>query len=89
MSVTASASFEAVLEQLATKGLHRVYVTDLEGKPTSVITLTDVLRKVGAGVRRARGAGNCVRWLHQQLLHISGCWALNVCRHLVNAPSGC
>lgn len=53
VSVTASASFEAVLEQLATKGLHRVYVTDLEGKPTSVITLTDVLRKVGAGVRLA------------------------------------
>jgi CBS domain-containing protein len=46
VTVSASSTFETVLELLATKGLHRVYVVDADGKPTSVITLTDVLRKV-------------------------------------------
>jgi len=28
--------------------LHRVYVVDSEGKPTSIVTLTDILRLVSA-----------------------------------------
>ena len=52
VTVTASSTFETVLELLSTKNLHRVYVVDAEGKPTSVITLTDVLRKVRHGKAR-------------------------------------
>jgi CBS domain-containing protein len=46
ISVTGSSSFESVMELLAVKGLHRVYVTDAAGKPVSIITLTDVLRLI-------------------------------------------
>lgn len=46
LSVTLSSTFESVLEFLAVKGLHRVYVVDGQGKPASIITLTDVLRLV-------------------------------------------
>jgi hypothetical protein len=46
ISVTGASTFEAVLELLAIKGLHRVYVTDAAGKPMSIITLTDVLRLI-------------------------------------------
>jgi CBS domain-containing protein len=46
ISVTGASTFEAVLELLAVKGLHRVYVTDAAGKPVSIITLTDVLRLI-------------------------------------------
>jgi CBS-domain-containing membrane protein len=44
--VTGSSTFESVLEALAVKGLHRVYVVDGEHKPLSIITLTDVLRLI-------------------------------------------
>jgi CBS domain-containing protein len=46
VAVTAESTLEAVLEALAVKGLHRVYVVDGEEKPLSIITLTDVLRLV-------------------------------------------
>lgn len=46
VAVTGSSTLEAVLEALAVKGLHRVYVVDAEQKPLSIITLTDVLRLV-------------------------------------------
>jgi CBS domain-containing protein len=46
ISVTGASSFESVMELLAVKGLHRVYVTDAAGKPVSIITLTDVLRLI-------------------------------------------
>eukprot|EP00775_Hariotina_reticulata_P012844 gene12844-12971_t len=46
ISVTLSSSLENVLELLAVKGLHRVYVVDGNGNPASIITLTDVLRLV-------------------------------------------
>ncbi|KAF6259138.1 hypothetical protein COO60DRAFT_1514679 [Scenedesmus sp. NREL 46B-D3] len=46
IGVTGTSSFESVLEMLAVKGLHRVYVTDAAGKPVSIITLTDVLRLI-------------------------------------------
>ncbi|WIA28067.1 hypothetical protein OEZ86_010652 [Tetradesmus obliquus] len=46
ISVTGATTFEAVMELLAVKGLHRVYVTDAASKPVSIITLTDVLRLI-------------------------------------------
>lgn len=44
--VTGASSLEAVLELLAVRGLHRVYVINAEGKAISIITLTDVLRLI-------------------------------------------
>lgn len=35
-----------VLNALATKGLHRVYIVDAAGAPVSIVTLTDFLRLV-------------------------------------------
>lgn len=46
VTVNSSSTFGNVLELLAVKGLHRVYVVDGEGKPVSIITLTDVLRLI-------------------------------------------
>jgi CBS domain-containing protein len=46
VTVTPSSTFENVLELLAVKGLHRVYVVNADGKPLSIITLTDVLRLI-------------------------------------------
>lgn len=46
ISVTGASTFEQVLEVLAVKGLHRVYVVDAANKPISIITLTDVLRLI-------------------------------------------
>ena len=46
VSVTGASSLEAVLELLAVRGLHRVYVINAEGKAISIITLTDVLRLI-------------------------------------------
>lgn len=46
VTVTGSNTFENVLELLAVKGLHRVYVVDAAGNPVSIITLTDVLRLI-------------------------------------------
>lgn len=46
IAVTSSSTLEQVIEVLAVKGLHRVYVVDAAKKPLSIITLTDVLRLV-------------------------------------------
>ncbi|KAF8072382.1 CBSCBS2 [Scenedesmus sp. PABB004] len=46
VSVTGASTLEAVLEALAVRGLHRVYVVDGDGKASSIITLTDVLRLI-------------------------------------------
>jgi len=46
IAVTASSTLEQVMEFLAVKGLHRVYVVDGASKAVSIITLTDVLRLV-------------------------------------------
>lgn len=46
VSVTASSTFGNVVELLAVKGLHRVYVVNSDGTPVSIITLTDVLRLI-------------------------------------------
>jgi len=46
VAVNGSNTLEEVLEILAIKGLHRVYVVDAAKKPISIITLTDVLRLV-------------------------------------------
>jgi CBS-domain-containing membrane protein len=46
ITVTVGSSLENVLELLAVRGLHRVYVVDGSGDPASIITLTDVLRLV-------------------------------------------
>lgn len=46
VAVTAGSTLEQVIEILAVKGLHRVYVVDGSKKAVSIITLTDVLRLV-------------------------------------------
>ena len=46
VSVTPAATFSEVLQLLATKHLHRVYVVDDVNKEVSIVTLTDVLRIV-------------------------------------------
>lgn len=46
VAVTAATTLEQVIEILAVKGLHRVYVVDGAQKAVSIITLTDVLRLV-------------------------------------------
>eukprot|EP00879_Flechtneria_rotunda_P011883 GHRR01012412.1.p1 GENE.GHRR01012412.1~~GHRR01012412.1.p1 ORF type:complete len:166 (+),score=65.08 GHRR01012412.1:1775-2272(+) len=46
VSVRITDTLEAVLELLAVRGLHRVYVVDDKGGPASIITLTDVLRLI-------------------------------------------
>lgn len=45
-SVGLATPLEEVLSLLATKHYHRVYVTDAQSKPLSIITLTDVLKLV-------------------------------------------
>ena len=47
-AVTADATFGQLLDLLVGSKLHRAYVVDGEGKPTSIITLTDVLRLASA-----------------------------------------
>ena len=44
LSVTSGATLAEVLNTLATNRLHRIYVVDAGGAPTSIITLTDLLR---------------------------------------------
>jgi CBS domain-containing protein len=46
IAVTGASTLEQVMEILAVKGLHRVYVVDGSKKAISIITLTDVLRLV-------------------------------------------
>jgi CBS domain-containing protein len=46
IAVTGASTLEQVMEILAVKGLHRVYVVDGAKKALSIITLTDVLRLV-------------------------------------------
>ncbi|KAI8468878.1 MAG: hypothetical protein J3K34DRAFT_394289 [Monoraphidium minutum] len=46
VAVTHSSTFEELLSILATKGLHRAYVVDGNGAAVSIVTLTDVLRRV-------------------------------------------
>ncbi len=45
-SLKPSSTFGQLLETMATQGLHRLYITDDEGKPVSIVTLTDVLREI-------------------------------------------
>jgi CBS domain-containing protein len=47
-AITADATFGQLLDLLVGSKLHRAYVVDGEGKPTSIITLTDVLRLASA-----------------------------------------
>ncbi|PRW56306.1 DNA repair XRCC3-like protein [Chlorella sorokiniana] len=44
-TVTPATTFGALLDMLVAHKFHRAYVVDAEGKPTSIITLTDILRK--------------------------------------------
>lgn len=53
VAVTGGSSLGAVMELLAVKGLHRVYVTDASGAPVSIITLTDLLRLITRQIGRA------------------------------------
>jgi CBS domain-containing protein len=53
VAVTGASTLEQVMEVLAAKGLHRVYVVDAAKKPLSIITLTDVLRLVTKGETKA------------------------------------
>lgn len=46
VTVKTTDTFETVLDALANKGLHRVYVIDANGTAVSIVTLTDVLRLV-------------------------------------------
>jgi CBS domain containing-hemolysin-like protein len=46
VTVTESTTFTELLALLVAKHLHRVYVVNCDGKPISIITLTDVLRAV-------------------------------------------
>lgn len=46
VTVGLATSFKDVLQALVSKHLHRVYVVDGEGKPISIVTLTDALRAV-------------------------------------------
>ncbi len=46
LSLKPSSTFGQLLETMATQGLHRLYITDDEGKPVSIVTLTDVLREI-------------------------------------------
>ncbi|PNH12790.1 SNF1-related protein kinase regulatory subunit gamma-1-like [Tetrabaena socialis] len=41
-----SSTFGQLLETMAAQGLHRIYITDDDGKPVSIVTLTDVLREI-------------------------------------------
>ncbi|GFR43787.1 hypothetical protein Agub_g4904 [Astrephomene gubernaculifera] len=41
-----SSTFGALLELMASQNLHRIYIVDEDGKPVSIVTLTDVLREV-------------------------------------------
>lgn len=53
--IAKDASFEALLQQMTSQRLHRVYVPDSEGGVRSIITLTDVLRVVsGCSIPKAR-----------------------------------
>lgn len=47
-TVTPATTFGALLDLLVAHKFHRAYVVDAEGKPTSIVTLTDILRKVSA-----------------------------------------
>ncbi|KAL4425007.1 hypothetical protein ABPG77_002892 [Micractinium sp. CCAP 211/92] len=47
-TVTPATTFGDLLDMLVGRKLHRVYVVDEAGKPTSIITLTDILRLVSA-----------------------------------------
>jgi CBS domain-containing protein len=47
-TVTPGTTFGELLDLLVSHKLHRAYVVDEEGKPTSIITLTDVLKRVVA-----------------------------------------
>jgi CBS domain-containing protein len=46
VTVTEATTFTELLALLVAKHLHRVYVVNGDGKPVSIITLTDVLRAV-------------------------------------------
>ncbi|KXZ52801.1 hypothetical protein GPECTOR_8g188 [Gonium pectorale] len=45
-SLKPSSTFGQLLETMASQNLHRLYITDEDGKPVSIVTLTDVLREV-------------------------------------------
>ncbi|PNW75473.1 hypothetical protein CHLRE_12g528000v5 [Chlamydomonas reinhardtii] len=45
-TLTPSATFGKLLETMAGQGLHRIYIVDEDGKPVSIVTLTDVLREI-------------------------------------------
>ena len=44
MTATAETPFRDVVARLAAAGVHRIYLADERGRPTGVVTLTDVLR---------------------------------------------
>nr|AAA96956.1 protein kinase [Chlamydomonas reinhardtii] len=45
-TLTPSATFGKLLETMAGQGLHRIYIVDEDGKPVSIVTLTDVVREI-------------------------------------------
>ena len=47
-TVTPATTFGALLDSLVASKHHRAYVVDAAAKPISIITLTDILRKVSA-----------------------------------------
>lgn len=47
-TVTPATTFGDLLDMLVANLWHRVYVVDGEGRPTSIITLTDILRCAAA-----------------------------------------
>ena len=46
LTATAATPFRQAVARLAAAGVHRVYVADERGRPSGVVTLTDVLRAV-------------------------------------------
>ena len=45
-TVTQATTLEALIKQLAKDHVHRVYVVDKDNKPISIISLTDIMKKV-------------------------------------------